>query len=66
MMVRDEISRILKRGEKTKEDLLQKVSENLEIPKSKISKVITAMKKEGVIFVLDDLDYMGNKLLGME
>lgn len=64
--IRDEISRILKRGEKTKEDLLQKVSENLEIPKSKISKVITAMKKEGVIFVLDDLDYMGNKLLGME
>jgi EAL domain-containing protein (putative c-di-GMP-specific phosphodiesterase class I) len=64
--IRDEISRILKKQEMTKDDLLQKVNERLEISKSRISKVITAMKKEGTIFVLDDLDYMGNKLLGME
>lgn len=52
--IRDEISRILK------------VNYQLDIPKSRISKVVTKMKKEGIIFTLDDLDYMGNKLLGME
>ena len=58
--IRDEISRILS------EKLLQKVSVMLDIPQNRISKVITKMKKEGTIFILDDLDYMGNKVLGME
>lgn len=28
--------------------------------------LVAPMKKEGTIFILDDLDYMGNKVLGME
>ncbi len=64
--IRDEISRILKGNEITKEELIERVNYQLDIPKSRISKVVTKMKKEGIIFTLDDLDYMGNKLLGME
>lgn len=64
--IRDEISRILSGKEMTKEKLLQKVRVMLDIPPNRISKVITKMKKEGTIFILDDLDYMGNKVLGME
>lgn len=64
--IRDAISRVLKGNEITKDDLIDKVNYQLDIPKARISKVVTKMKKEGIIFTLDDLDYMGNRLLGME
>lgn len=64
--IRDAISRVLKGNEITKDELIERVNYQLDIPKTRISKVITKMKRERTIFTLDDLDYMGNRLLGME
>lgn len=62
--IRDTICQVLKGKEMTKEDLIHQVSDYIDVPKNRISKVITKMKKEGSIFILDYLDYMGNKIFG--
>lgn len=64
--IRDAISRVLKGNEITKDELIERVNYQFDIPKTRITKVITKMKKEGTILTLDDLDYMGNRLLWME
>lgn len=49
-----------------KNELLEKVYEYLEVPKAKISKVITKMKKEKLIYNVEDSDYLGERFIGMD
>lgn len=63
--IRDIICRILKGEQMTKNELIEKVQFILDISKSRVSKVITKMKKEKVIFDIDDLNYLGERFIGM-
>jgi len=63
--IRDEIKEVLKGKEMIKEKLIQSVSERLEIPKSKVSKVVNKMRKEKVIFDIEGGDGLGNILVSM-
>lgn len=64
--IRDTICNVLKGNQMTKRELIDKVNLYLDIPESKISKVITKMKKEKIIYNIDDLDYMGERFIGMD
>ncbi len=64
--IRDGICYILKGKQMTKNELLEKVYEYLEVPKAKISKVITKMKKEKLIYKVEDWDYLGERFIGMD
>lgn len=61
--IRDTISRILKGNEMTKNEVVDKASELLDIQKSKVSKVLSKMRKEKMVFSLDDYNYLGEKLI---
>lgn len=50
----------------TKNELLEKVYDYLEVPKTKISKVITEMKKEKLIYNVEDWNCMGERFIGMD
>lgn len=64
--IRDTICNVLKGNQMTKRELIDKVNLYLDIPESKISKVITKMKKEKIIYNIDDWDYMGERFIGMD
>ena len=57
--IRDCIYSYLKNDQKSKEDVLGYVSKKLDAKKSEISKVITAMKKEKTIYVVEFDGYLG-------
>ena len=42
-----------------KEKILEYVSEKLGVKKNEVSKVVTAMKKENVIYVVEDDGWLG-------
>lgn len=63
--IRDEISMVLKGEEMTRDTLIEKVSTNLEISKSKVSKVVSKMKKEKIVFNIDECDGLGNILISI-
>lgn len=64
--VRDTICKILKGNEMTKDELIEKVVDYLEVKKSNVSKVITKMKKEKIIFDIDDFNQFGERIISME
>lgn len=64
--IRDTICNVLKDNQMTKRELIDKVNLYLDIPESKISKVITKMKKEKIIYNIDDWNYMGERFIGMD
>lgn len=57
--IRDCIYDYLKGKQKSKEDVLEYVSCALEIKKNEVSKVITAMKKEKIIYVVEFDGWLG-------
>lgn len=57
-----QLRKLINEGNETLETI--QVSDYIDVPKNRISKVITKMTKEGSIFILDYLDYMGNKIFG--
>lgn len=63
--IRDTICNVLKGNQMTKRELIDKVNSYLDIPESKISKAITKMKKEKLLYNIDDWDYMGERFIGM-
>ena len=50
----------------SKNELIEKVIANIGVPKSKVSKVITKMKKEKVIYNIEDWNYLGERIIGMD
>lgn len=64
--IRDTICNVLKGNQMTKRELIDKVNFYLDIPESKISKVITKMKKEKIIYNIDDWDYMGERFIDID
>lgn len=64
--IRDEICDILKGEQMTKNELIEKLMISFDIPKSRLSKVITKMKREKLIYDVDDWNYMGERFIGME
>ena len=64
--IRDAISKVLKGNQMPKDDVIDKVQIITSESVSKISKVITKMKKEKMIYLVDDLwDRNGKKWIGM-
>lgn len=63
--IRDIICRILKGNQMTKSELIETVTINIDVSKPKISKVITKMKREKVIYDVDDWNYLGERFIGM-
>ncbi len=63
--IRDAICYVLKDNQMTKSELIETVNINIDVSKSKISKVITKMKREKVIYNVDDWNYLGERLIGM-
>lgn len=57
--IRDCIYSCLKGDQKLKEDVLDFVSGTLDVKKSEVSKVITAMKKEKIIYTVADFGWIG-------
>jgi len=64
--IRDKICCVLKGKQMTKNELLEKVYDYLEVPKTKISKVITEIKKEKLIYNVEDWNCMGERFIGMD
>ena len=64
--IRDAICSVLKGEQMTKRELIEQIYHYIDIPESKISKVITKMKKEKVIYNVDDWNYMGERFIGMD
>lgn len=64
--IRDAISEVLKGNQMPKDAVIDKVQIITSESVSKISKVITKMKKEKMIYLVDDLwDRNGKKWIGM-
>lgn len=63
--IRDEITSILKDNQLTNNEVVNKVSIRLDIPKNRVQKVVRKMKKEKLIYNVDDFNYLGERLLGM-
>lgn len=57
--IMDCIYNCLKGDQKSKEDVLDFVSGTLDVKKSEVSKVITAMKKEKIIYTVADFGWIG-------
>lgn len=57
--IRDCIYDILKGKQMTKEEVIEIAQLRLGISKSNISKAITAMKKEKIIYVIDEFGWLG-------
>lgn len=57
--IRDCIYNCLKGEQMSKEEVLEYVSEMLGVKKNEVSKVITAMKKEKIIYVVEDFGWLG-------
>lgn len=57
--IRDCVYDYLKGDQKPKEDILEYVSEKLSVKKNEVSKIITAMKKEKIIYVVSDFGWLG-------
>lgn len=57
--IRDCIYNYLKGKQETKEDVIEYVTSILDVKKSEVSKVITAMKKEKIIYIVVDDGYLG-------
>lgn len=57
--IRDCIYNYLKGNQIDKDTILDYVSVTLDIKKSEISKVITAMKKEKIIYTVEDFGWLG-------
>lgn len=57
--IRDCICSYLKNNQIDKDTVLSYVSERLDVKKSEVSKVITAMKKEKIIYVVKDFGWLG-------
>lgn len=64
--IRDKIYCVLKGNQMTKSELLEKVCDYLDAPKSKVSKVITKMKKEKLIYDVEDWNYLGEQFISMD
>lgn len=65
--IRDKVFEILKGKQMPKDEVVCYVYDNSESTITKINKVISKMKKEKLIFAVDDLyDKHGNKWIGME
>lgn len=66
-IIRDEICEVLKDNQIPKDDVLQAVQDATGSTITKINKVISQMKKEKLIYLVDDLwDSAGRKWIGME
>lgn len=63
--IRDVICCILKGNQMTKNDLIEMVIRNIDVAKSRVSKIITKMKKEKLIYDVDDWNYLGERFIGM-
>lgn len=63
--IRDAICYVLKGNQMTKSELIETVNINIDVSKPKISKVITKMKRENVIYDAYDRNYLGERLIGM-
>ena len=57
--IRDCIYNYLKGEQMCKEDVLEYVSEKLNVKKNEVSKVITTMKKEKIIYVVEEFGWLG-------
>ncbi len=57
--IRDCIYKYLKGRQTDKEDIVDYVSEALSVKKNDVSKVITAMKKEKIIYVVKEWNWLG-------
>lgn len=57
--IRDCIYDYLKGHQKYKEDILEYVSMKLDVKKKDVSKVITSMKKEKIIYVVEEDGWLG-------
>lgn len=65
--IRDEICEVLKGNQMSKDDVVQAVQDATGSTITKINKVISKMKKEKLIYLVDDLwDSAGRKWIGME
>lgn len=64
--IRDKICCVLKGNQMTKNEVMEEIAACLDIPKSKISKVITKMKKEKMIYDVNDWNYLGERFIGMD
>lgn len=57
--IRDCIYNFLKGHQIDKDEVLEYVSKKLDVKKNEVSKVITAMKKEKIIYVVKDFNWLG-------
>ena len=57
--IRDCIYNYLKGKQMDKDTIVNYVSETLDVKKNDVSKVITAMKKEKIIYVVKDFGWLG-------
>lgn len=57
--IRDCIYSILKGDQVDRNEVINYVAEKLDIKKKEVSKVITAMKKEKIIYVVEEFDWLG-------
>lgn len=57
--IRDCIYSLLKGDQVDRNEVINYVAEKLDIKKKEVSKVITAMKKEKVIYVVEEFDWLG-------
>lgn len=57
--IRDCIYNYLKGNQMDKDTIVNYVSETLDVKKNDVSKVITAMKKEKIIYVVKDIGWLG-------
>ena len=57
--IRDCIYNYLKGTQMDKDTIVNYVSESLDVKKNDVSKVITAMKKEKIIYVVKDFGWLG-------
>lgn len=65
--IRDEICEVLKGEQMPKDQVVQRVQDVTGSTITKINKVISQMKKEKLIYLVDDLwDSAGRKWIGME
>lgn len=65
--IRDAIYKVLKGEQMSRDDVITRVQDCLGVSISRISKVINKMKKEKVIYFVDDLwDGNGNKWIGID
>ena len=57
--IRDCIYSYLKGNQEDKDHIIEYVSGRLDVKKNEVSKVITAMKKEKIIYVEEDFGWLG-------